>query len=214
MRIKILLFLLLIPVLVSAESTINCHCFQDRSFDHANTAAADPYFLATTQNSFLSHVYGIEKRTIVKAKMTGTDGNHLWILFDVARRSQRDTRQIESLYAQSGNWPMTLKLLQLSDKQLDETYQKLSKNPEALADHIVDLHLTTYFDVSPEELTAWHTLGMSRKELILAILLGDPEKVYNQVQQGKKTWGELLYAQGLLDGTAIAQRLKEKMAQG
>lgn len=214
MRITILLFLLFIPVLATAESTINCHCFQDRSFDHANTAAADPYFLATTQNSFLSQVYGIEKRAIVKAKMTGTDGNHLWILFDVARRSQQDTRQIESLYAQSGNWPITLKLLQLSDKQLDETYRLLSRNPEALADHIVDLHLITYFGVSQDKLRAWHKLGMSRKELILAILLGNPEKGYSQVKKGTQTWGELLYAQGLLDGKAIAQRLKEKMTQG
>ena len=214
MKIKILLFLLLIPVLAAAKSTINCHCFQDRSFDHANTAAADPYFLATTQNSFLSQVYGIEKRTIVKAKMTGTDGNHLWILFDVAKRSQRDIDQIEALYAQSGNWPSTLKLLQLSDNQLNKTYRLLSKTPKALADHIVDLHLHTYFGISLKNLKTWHKLGMSRKELILAILLGNPEQVYNQVKQDQQTWGELLYAQGLLDGKAIAQKLSEKMTQG
>jgi len=54
---------------------------------------------------------------------------------------------------------------------------------------------------------------MSRKELILAILLGKPEVTYNKVKTGDKTWGELLYSQGLLEGKAIAEQLRKKMGQ-
>ncbi|MEA3544945.1 MAG: hypothetical protein U9R69_06965, partial [Thermodesulfobacteriota bacterium] len=97
MRNLICLLLLILPTGSGAESTISCHCFQDRSFNHQDTAAADPYFLATTQNNFLALIYGIDKRAIVKAKMAGTSGSHLWILFDVAKRSQKTINQVEKL---------------------------------------------------------------------------------------------------------------------
>jgi hypothetical protein len=32
-----------------AKSAISCHCFQDREYDPQRADAADPYFLATTQ---------------------------------------------------------------------------------------------------------------------------------------------------------------------
>ena len=214
MRVLICLLFLLFPTLSDAESTINCHCFQDRTFNHRDTAAADPYFLATTQNSFISLLYGVEKSSLVRAKMSGTSGSYLWILFDIAARSQQEIDKVDKIYGQNKNWDAVFKKLNLTPQQLGEKYWQLGNNPELLADYIVDLQLNKQFGVNKNELQSWHKLGMNRKELILANLLdGDPITLYNQVNSGRQTWGKLLYDQGLLDGKAINRKLKEKMSQ-
>jgi len=214
MRVLICLLFLLFPTLSGAESTINCHCFQDRTFNHRDTAAADPYFLATTQNSFISLLYGVEKSSLVRAKMSGTSGSYLWILFDIAARSQQEIDKVDKIYGRNKNWDAVFKKLNLTPQQLGEKYWQLGNNPELLADYIVDLQLNKQFGVNKNELQSWHKLGMNRKELILANLLdGDPITLYNQVNSGRQTWGKLLYDQGLLDGKAINRKLKEKMSQ-
>ncbi len=209
----VLLFLLL-PTLVGAESTINCHCFQDRTFNHRDTAAADPYFLATTQNSFISLLYGVEKSSLVRAKMSGTSGSYLWILFDVAARSRQEIDKVDKTYGQSKNWTVVFKQLNLTPQQLGAKYWQLGNNPELLADYIVDLQLNKQFGVKMSDLKNWHKQGMTRKELILANLLeGNPLTLFNQVNSGMQTWGKLLYDQGLLDGKAINRKLQEKISQ-
>jgi hypothetical protein len=47
---------------ISAESTINCHCFQDRTYNPTDPPASDDYILATSFNSFLARSFGITKR--------------------------------------------------------------------------------------------------------------------------------------------------------
>lgn len=214
MRVLICLLFLLLPTLACTESTINCHCFQDRTFNHRDTAAADPYFLATTQNSFISLLYGVEKSSLVRAKMSGTSGSYLWILFDIAERSQQEIDKVDKIYGQTKHWSAVFNKLNLTPQQLGEKYWQLGNNPELLADHIVDLQLSKQFGIKTKDLKHWHKLGMSRKELILANLLeGDPSTLFNQVNSGMQTWGELLYDQGLLDGKAINRALKNKMSQ-
>ena len=44
---------------VFAQSTINCHCFLDRSYDPADKFAADEYILATSFNSLLAKSFDI-----------------------------------------------------------------------------------------------------------------------------------------------------------
>ena len=206
--------LVLLPTLANAESTINCHCFQDRTFNHRDTAAADPYFLATTQNSFISILYGIDKSSLVKAKMSGTSGSYLWILFDIAARSQQKIDNVDKIYGKNKNWNTVFKQLNLTPQQLGEKYWQLGNNPELLADHIVDLQLNKQFGVKMSDLENWHKLGMTRKELILANLLeGNPLTLFNQVNSGMQTWGKLLYDQDLLDGKAINRKLQEKISQ-
>ena len=212
MRLLLLLIITFSPLYASATSTITCHCFQDRSFNHRDTAAADPYFLATTQNSFISLIYGVDKSVLVKAKMSGTSGTHLWILQDVAEHSQQPTTAIDDIYSISKNWLEVFKTLKLSSKQLGARYPQLANKPEQLADYIVDRQLIKQFSVTETDLQKWRKLGMNRKELILSILLeGDPADLYSQVNNRMQTWGELLYNQGLVDGHAISQQLKNRM---
>lgn len=213
MKYLLPLWLLLLPVYAVAESAISCHCFQDRSFNHRDSAAADPYFLATAQNSFISLLYGVDKRELVKAKMAGTSGSHLWILHDIADRSRQPADRVAALYAADRRWPEVFRTLGLSPSQVGEEYWQLGSNPEQLADHILDLQLQRQFAVSGEQLRRMRSLGMNGQEMLLAILLdGEPEELFNQVTAGMQTWGRLLYDQGLPDGKAINRKLSSRMS--
>ncbi len=214
MKISIILLILLIPTFVGAESTISCHCFQDRSFNHQNTTAADPYFLATTQNSLLANLYNIDKRNIVKTKMAGEDGTYLWILFDVAMRSGKSVDQIKNIHSTNKTWTKTISQLGFIATEQELQYFQLASNAEALADHIINLQLIKHFSVTATDINRWRKLGMTRKELILAIFLnGNPETSYNQVASGTKSWGKLLFEQGLLNGDGISKELKRRLIQ-
>ena len=61
-----------LPGVPRAEPAGACHCYQDRAFDPGRPAAADPYILATTRSSLLSAAFGVEKRSLVAAVMSGT----------------------------------------------------------------------------------------------------------------------------------------------
>ncbi|MBN1957792.1 MAG: hypothetical protein JXQ81_05050 [Desulfuromonadales bacterium] len=212
MKRLLLLFFIFTPFCVSAASTVSCHCFQDRTFNHRDSAAADPYFLATTQNSFISLLYGVDKAALVKAKMSGTNGTHLWIVQDVAAHSGQSTSAVADIYSVNHSWPEVFKTLGLGSEQVGELYLQLGNHPEQLADHIVDSQLVRQFAVTPADLQRWRHLGMSRKELILAILLeGDPAELYQRVNSRAQTWGELLDRQGMVDGHAISRQLKARM---
>ena len=214
MKIFIILLTLLIPTVSCAESTINCHCFQDRSFNHQNTTAADPYFLATTQNSLLANLYNIDKRNIVKTKMGGEDGTYLWILFDVAMRSGLSVDQIKKKYSSNKTWTKTITQIAFLSPAPEKLYFHLASSPENLADYIINLQLIKHFGVTATEINQWRKIGMTRKELILAIFLGgNPATNYNRVTSDAISWGKLLFEQGLLDGDSINKELKRRLTQ-
>jgi len=203
------LILIALPFAAMADSTISCHCFQDRTYDHTNKAAADPYFLATAQNSLIAAVYGADKRDLVKARMSGTSDTWLWIVHDLAARSGKTVSEISDLYATHNNdWPTVITALNLPVGRFDDRYLAVRDNPEMLSDHIVDRQLERLFQITPEQLATWRNQGMTRKELILALLIGgDPAATYNQILGKMATWGELLAAKGLADGKEIARAL-------
>ena len=57
-----LMISLMLPLPALAIPAITCHCFTDRSFNPAKPALADPYFLATTQNSFFAAIFNVDKK--------------------------------------------------------------------------------------------------------------------------------------------------------
>jgi len=70
-RLNLIILLILLPMPALAIPAISCHCFTDRSYQPSRPAAADPYFLATTQNSFFAVVFNVEKKNIVIKKQQG-----------------------------------------------------------------------------------------------------------------------------------------------
>ena len=68
----------------------SCHCFRDRDYDSANPGKSDEYLLATAANTLLSAAYGVPKREIVQARMSGTSGEDLWVGAFAAHRLRAD----------------------------------------------------------------------------------------------------------------------------
>lgn len=211
---KLILCLLLFPTLTfAAESTINCHCFQNRTYDHTDRAAADPYFLASSQSSFLSAIYNVDKRALVMAKMSGANNNYLWILYDLAKRTGQPAKQIAEIQNEEKNWTTTFEKLSQTPESLGQTYWDRGSHPEQLANLIVDEHLIHFFSVTKADIQRWREKGLNRKEIILGnILDGAPVDLYNLVNSRTKSWGQLLDEQGLKTGKEVTRKLKTLMA--
>jgi hypothetical protein len=210
---KLLILLLLLPTLtLAAESTLNCHCFQNRTYDHKDRAAADPYFLASSQSSFVSAIYDVEKRALVMAKMSGANNDYLWILYDLAKRTGQSSKQVAAIHKQENNWTKTFEKLGQSPQSLGKDYWASGSEPRQLANLIVDDHLIRFFSVSKTDIQNWRDKGLNRKEIILGnILDGKPVDLYNQVNSQMKSWGQLLDEQGLKTGKEVTRKLKAQM---
>jgi len=212
---KLLIFLLLFPTLTFAEeSTLNCHCFQNRTYDHKDRAAADPYFLASSQSSFVSAIYGVEKRALVMAKMSGANNDYLWILYDLAKRTGQSSKQIAAIHKQEKNWTQTFEKLGQSPQSLGQDYCDSGNEPQQLANLIVDDHLIGFFGATKSDIQNWRNKGLNRKEIILGnILDGTPVDLYNQVNSQMKSWGQLLDEQGLKTGKDVTRKLKAQLSK-
>src|SRR5512145_1781507 len=79
-----------LPAAAPAAPTVTCHCFKNRSFDPADPPAADPYILAATRSSLLSAAFGVAKAGLVRAVMTGTAPEALWIAHWSSARTGRE----------------------------------------------------------------------------------------------------------------------------
>lgn len=77
----------LVPSLVLAMPTINCHCFRERTFDPAHPVAADDYFLATSQNCFFAARFNVSKKKIVIKKQRGIAAEDLWVAYWLGEKS-------------------------------------------------------------------------------------------------------------------------------
>jgi hypothetical protein len=114
--------LLLLPLSSPAAQAIACHCFTDRSFDPSRPAAADPYFLATTQNSFFAAFFKIDIKSLVMKKQSGASADDLWIAYWIASRSGLAA---ESLLAEKGNkgsWQEVLLPKRISSSSFGERF--------------------------------------------------------------------------------------------
>lgn len=194
----VLLFMLPQPAL--AVPAITCHCFTDRSFDPARPAAADPYFLATTQNSFFALVFNVDKKAVVMKKQQGTSSDDLWIAYWVASRSGTSPETLLQARLKNGGWKDILAPLRLSTKALGGRFSKAlneKASPPRLAETVVDELFLRYRLLDDGELAAVRQTGASSQELILATVIAartkqPPKGICLEVKNRSKTWGALL----------------------
>ena len=193
------IILLIVPLRALALPTINCHCFTDRSYDTARPAAADPYFLAMTQNSFFTVVFNVDKKTIVFKKQQGTSPDDLWIAYWIA--SKLGVSPDFLLQSKSNSeWKDVAAQLKFSTKALGSQFSRLlsTKAPSAaLAETVVDSLFVRYKFMSDVDLAALRQAGASNQELIIAAVIAaktrQPAKqAYLDVKKDGKTWGYLL----------------------
>lgn len=194
----LLLFLLPMPAL--AIPAISCHCFTDRSYDAARPAAADPYLLATTQNSFFAIVFNTDKKNIVIKKQQGTSPDDLWIAYWVASRAGMPPEILLQARLKQEAWKDVLAAQRITSKALGARFSgalNARLSSAKLAEAVVDELFLRYQLLPEAELAAVRKAGASNQELIIATLIAtrtkqSAQQVYLEVNNGSKAWGALL----------------------
>jgi len=205
-----------------AETAITCHCFRDRSFNAANPDKVDAYLLATTQNSFLASVFGIHKKKIVSAKMSGTSGEDLWIAYFVANKARVDFDNLmASRKKNKSPWKAILPQQEIVAPRLGRKFNKAltADEPDTiLSAVIVDQMLVERLGAKKEDIKRLRKQGASTKEVILAIIFslqsGRPaSEFYTTVKSGQITWGNHLNSLGL-KAKEMESVVKKKLIYG
>jgi hypothetical protein len=203
-----------------AAPAIQCHCFQDRSFNPAKPDALDPYLLATTRNSLFAIVFDQDKKTVVRARMSGTSAEDLWTTYFLAARAGVPADTVAGLRHEGLAWPAVVQQLRLSPAALGEIFAARLRGgadtPE-LAAAAVDTALTERLRVAAPELAALRTAGAGDAETVLAVFLGrktgrSAADILTQVRGGE-TWGALYDRTGLVPA-ATEQELRSLIVAG
>ncbi|MBE0504230.1 MAG: hypothetical protein IBX46_08895 [Desulfuromonadales bacterium] len=196
----VLLLLALFPATSRAIPAITCHCFTERAYDPARPSGADPYLLATTQNSFLAAAFTVEKKTIVLKKQAGADADDLWIAYWLAAKTGRNVEKLLQERKGKGTWRQVVASLAIVDNtpgaRVAAAFKKNAPDEE-LARAVVDELLLRFRFHGETELSQLQQAGASHQEKILAGLIAAKSRqpatrIYRQVKEGKASWGELL----------------------
>lgn len=216
------MLMLACPAPVLAIPAIPCHCFIQRSFDRAHPTLADPYFLATTQNTFFAAVFSTGKMGVVLKKQLGTSADDLWVAYWLAREGAVTPEAV--LKARKGNqsWARVIAALGIAQGTLGTRLSAALKgNPATgpLAEAVVDELLLQRRLLGESELAALRKAGVSNQELILVSLAAHRKRqaagrLYGEIKSGSRSWGELLDGakftpgeiQGILTASASPSR--------
>ena len=195
-----LILLCLLPVSAHAIPAITCHCFTERSYDAAHPAAADTYFLATTQNSFFAVVFKTDKKTIVMKKQQGTSSDDLWVAHWVATKAGTSPDSLLQARLKSDSWQKVIASMKLSPKITGVSFSNiLNANAPTgrLSEAVVDELLLKYRLLGEWDLADLRKAGATNQELIIASVIATRSgqaagNLYNGVKSGARTWGSLL----------------------
>lgn len=210
----LLLLLLSTAAPALAAPAISCHCFQDRSFDPQRAGAADPYFLATTQNSLLAATFGIPKKEVVRAKMGGLGGDDLWLAHSLTARAGQSVEHWLEARGTAGGWAKTIAAAKLPESALGSRLSSALKgNPgdADLARVVVEEVLEQRAGVAAGVLAELRKQRASLQETILAVFLakqtGKPAlELLDAVRSKNRSWGSLL-AEHNIAGPEIEPRV-------
>ena len=191
---------------ISAESTINCHCFKDRTYNPADPRAADDYILATNFNSFLSRSFAVPKREIVMLKMKeGVGQDDLLVGLQIARTTGLDLQQLLDPRRQGIAWSAII-----DDLVPDETIKKsrLLKTIEAgisvkeAGAGIVDKLIGEFFTVPEATIQQFRQNGLNEKEMTLVLILAHvgnqkPATLVEQHNKEGRSWSAIADSLGI-----------------
>ncbi len=191
---------LLLPLSLQAAPAITCHCFTDRSYDPSQPALADPYFLATAQNSFFAVLFNVDKKTVVMKKQAGNSADDLWVAYWLAARTGQSGETLLAERGKKESWNAVIVSMKLSakilgDRFIDEVHAGASSG--RLAQMIIDDVLLQYRLIGSQDLNSLRKGWASNQEIIIAVLIAAktgraPLTIYRNVKNGSKSWGALL----------------------
>lgn len=194
----------LLPGAARPESTTGCHCFQDRTFEPARPGAADAYILATTRSSLLSAAFGVPKKDLVLAVMTGTAPEDLWISNWAAARTKRSAEALLDAKKRVGSWKLALTPVGAFGEAFDAALARGATDGE-LAALAVDDVLVTRARALPASLRSLRAAGANTEETVVATVLSAKlaapvVPLVVQVKTGRATWGSVLNDSGIEPG--------------
>jgi hypothetical protein len=195
-----LVVMLIFPMSAYAIPAITCHCFTDRCYDAAHPAAADAYFLATTQNSFFAIVFNTDKKSIMMKKQQGISSDDLWIANWVASKAGKSPDSLLQAKLKSDSWKNVIVPPNLPPKILGARFlNALNTNVPTgrLSKSVVDELFLKDQLLSERDLDDLRKAGASNQELIIATVIAtktrqSAKQLYLEVKAGTKTWGSLL----------------------
>lgn len=207
------LFCLLV-YLPSTASAMSCHCFTDRDFNSAEPAAADPYYLATVQNSFYSIIFNIKKSKVVLAKQKpGATAEALWIKKWIVAKNGQSMQGKAVKKTDETSWLEALETAGVDTGNLpaDFVAQLVAGDSDTqLSNYIVNDLLRTKGIASAETLQPLQQATASNQETIIAAVLSsklgnDAIDLLQLVRDGKTTWGSLLRDAGMNGREMVAE---------
>ena len=192
-------WLLLFPAVAFAAGP-SCHCFRDREFDPADPGKSDEYLLATAANSLLSAAYGVPKRGIVEARMSGISAEDLWISTFAAHRQEVAAEVLMTARAVAASWR---EVFRSRGGQLEPLGPRFVGGLSAGAGDAALARLAASETLADRLGTPWAELeeltgrGATLQEMVLAALIGvwssrTAPEVYTDVKSGKSGWSRLL----------------------
>lgn len=201
-NLALLAIMLLLPSPAISLPAITCHCFTYRSYDNARPAAADPYFLATTQNSFFAVVFNVDKKSIVMKKQQGTSSDDLWIAYWVSSKSGIYPDSLFKLKFRSNEWKYVIDSIGISNKKFGAEFSSAlnsNSSDKQLAEVVVDQLFLNLKLMAEPDLISMRKAGVANQELIIATIIslktGQPAgELCLEIKRGFKTWGSLLAA--------------------
>lgn len=196
------LLLTSLPFAAWGASVVACHCFQDRQFDPARPAAADPYLLATLQNRLIATAFAVPRQEIVRRKMSGAAGDRLWIGLWLARAGGRPPGEGLTV---SGPWVEAAARFGADPERLGTTFvARMTEGADdaALAAAVVEEILAGWFGAERSDIRALRAGGADGRELVAAALLagatgqGSLAEVLRQARHDG-SWGVRMNQAGL-----------------
>jgi len=189
-----------------AESTINCHCFQDRSFDPGDKFASDDYILATSFNSLLARSFDISKEQVVRLKMEEkVDQDDLLVGLKLTKLTGGYLDQLLGLRGAGYTWTQIIMgMEQQAPINSDNLAQDMRSGlPVGTAgDRIADEMISEFYTIPTEDVQRYRAYGLSEKEIGLILILSyyKDEKAETFVDQYKnqgRSWSEIAFNLGL-----------------
>ena len=188
-------------LLPTPAGAVACHCFKDRTFDPAHPEKSEPYVLATTQNSFFAASFGIPKKAVVQARMSGAGSADLWVAYYSARPLRRRAGELMAERGGFSSWAETLKGGERAPGGFSPRFQEAidsGSSDGTLASLAAAETLVLHLGTGWKELEALIAGGASTAEMVAASLLSrwtgrPPTALWEDVRKKGTTWGGLLH---------------------
>jgi hypothetical protein len=189
-----------------AESTINCHCFQDRSFDPGDKFAADDYILATSFNSLLAKSFDISKKQVVTLKMDeGVSQDDLLVGLKLTKLTGGYLEQLLGLRRAGYKWSQIISGMEQQDTINKDKLAKAIRTGipvnEAGA-RVANEMIEDFYMISAEQVKRFRAYGLSEKEMALVFILAHfkdqkPETFVEQYKKQGSSWSQIAFSLGI-----------------